>query len=189
MSYHIKIYTFLLCSGCHWHGHCSSKSDCRWQLRKTMHPIKKPLTYEDLNLQTITRLRQLEETGRTVHSIWMCDIVQQMSTNPVLKSFMKDKQMLMKYKQPLDPASAVSFFYCFCETSNKTVSGLWWKSRSIQAKDGVDHGTNNAWIHHRICRFLFSVSILPMVLQLHNQCTSGCDHRALQTEPTDGQPD
>ena len=56
----------------------------------------------------MTRLRRLEESGRTVHSIWTCEIVRQMTENPVLNAFMKDEEMLLRYKRPLEPSEAVS---------------------------------------------------------------------------------
>ena len=95
-------------SGCYYHADCSKPTSCQWSLRKAVHPTRKPLTYEDVNLQTITRLQQLEDTGRAVHSIWTCEIERQMIENPILSAFIKDGDMLLRYKQPLDPAAAVS---------------------------------------------------------------------------------
>lgn len=100
--------------GCYWHGHTSKSTDCQWKLRKQIHPTRKPLTFEDVNLETITRLKQIEATGRRVHAIWMCDIEKEVNSNPLLAAFMKDGEMKKHYIEPLDPSAAVSdFLNCF----------------------------------------------------------------------------
>ena len=68
----------------------------------------KPLTFEDVNLRTIERLRQIENTGKTVHAIWECELDKEMITNQLLSAFMNDEDMHKRYKAPLDPSLAVS---------------------------------------------------------------------------------
>lgn len=93
--------------GCYWHGHTNSADSCHWEERKMVHPTRRPLTFEDVNVQTMARIDQIRESGRPVHAIWTCEIKEQMATDPLLNSFMKDPEMQRRYRQPLDPGKAV----------------------------------------------------------------------------------
>lgn len=118
-------------SGCFWHSHCSSKEDCQWVLRKAVHPTRRPLTYEDVNLETATRIQRLQDTDRPVHCIWVCDIVRQMSVDPLLSAFMKDHEMLSRYKKPLEPSLAVSKIFLHILTKILFFADLWRPGGSI----------------------------------------------------------